>query len=88
MTGGGAVFTTAVLMDGIVFTPDLDESALRGEASRLAFDRAACDLMLNQAVEALSQAKQKHDALERYYIDAMDYDRLEEIQREFLASLP
>ncbi len=88
VTAGGAVFTTAVLMDGIVFTPDLDECALRGEASRLAFDRAACDLMINQAVEALAQAKQKHDTLERYYIDAMDYDRLEEIQREFLAALP
>ena len=88
VTAGNTVFTTAVLMDGAVFTPDLDEGVLRGEASRLAFDRAACDLMINQAVEALSQAKQKHDALERFYIDAMDYEHLEDIQREFLASLP
>ena len=88
VTAGGAVFTTAMLMDGVIFTPDLDENALREEASRLAFDRAACDLMINQAVEALAQAKQKHDALERYYIDAMDYDHLEEIQQVFLSSLP
>ncbi len=88
VTAGGTVFTTAVMMDGVLFTPDMDEGALRREASRLAFDRAACDLMLNQAVEALAQAKQKHDELERYYIDAMDYDRLEEIQRAFLSSLP
>ena len=88
VTAGTAVFTTAVLMDGVLYSPDMDESALRREASRLTFDRAACDLMVNQAVEALAQAKQKHDALERYYIDAMDYDRLEEIQQEFLSSLP
>ena len=88
VTAGTTVFTTAVLMDGILFTPELDKSLLRREASRLTFDRAAYDLMLNQAVEALAKAKQKHDALERYYIDAMDYDRLEEIKGEFLASLP
>ncbi len=87
VTAGTAVFTTAVMMDGVLFTPDMDEGALRREASRLAFDRAACDLLLNQAVEALAQAKQKHDALERYYMDAMDWDRLEEIRRSFLKSL-
>ena len=88
VTAGGAVFTTAVVMDGLLFTPDLDEGALRREASRLTFDRAACDLLITQAVEALAQAKQKHDALERYYIDAMDYEKLEEIKGEFLGSLP
>ena len=88
VTAGSTVFTTAMFMDGVVFSPDMDENRLRDEASRLAFDRAACDLLQTQAVEALSQAKQKHDALERYYMDAMDYDRLEEIKGEFLAALP
>ena len=88
VTAGGTVFTTAMLMDGVVFSPDMNQNALREEASRLAFDRAACDLMTNQAVEALAQAKQKHDALERYYIDAMDYERLEEIKQAFLTTLP
>ena len=88
VTAGPVVFTTAVVMDGVIFTPDLDENVLRREASRLAFDRAACGLLQTQAVEALAEAKQKHDALERYYTDAMDYDRLEEMQRAFLAALP
>ena len=88
VAAGGAVFTTAVLLDGTVFSPDLDSAVLRRESSRLAFDRAACDLMQNQAVEALAHAKALHDQLERYYIDAMDYDRLEEIQKEFLQGLP
>lgn len=85
---GDTVFTTAVMMDAAVFTPEFDGAVLRRESARLAFDRAACDLMQNQAVEALAQAKRLHDALERRYIDAMDYDRLNAIQRDFLENLP
>ena len=85
---GGAVFTTAVMVDAPLFTPELDAAVLRAESARLAFDRAVYDLTLNQAVEALAQAKQRHDSLERYYIDAMDYARLDEIKADFLARLP
>ena len=85
---GGAVFTTAVLPNAMTFTPTFDPGVLRREASRLAFDRAAFDLMRNQAVEALAQAKAHHDALERFYVDAMDYDRLEDIRQEFFKTLP
>ena len=38
--------------------------------------------------EALAQAKARHDALERFYIDAMDYDRLEEIKAALMNALP
>ena len=84
------VAVMALMMGGtaLAMPIQMDEGALRREASRLAFDRAACDLLLNQAVEALAQAKQKHDALERFYMDAMDYEQLEEIAGDFLASLP
>lgn len=88
VTVGGVCFTTAVVPDAAVFTPTFDAGTLRREASRLAFDRAAFDLMRNQAVEALAQAKAHHDALERFYIDAMDYDRLDEIKAAFLDALP
>ncbi len=88
LTAGGATFTTAVLPTAMVFAPAFDPDTLRREASRLAFDRAAFDLMRNQAVEALAQAKARHDALERFYIDAMDYDRLDEIKAAFLEALP
>jgi hypothetical protein len=88
VTVGKAAFTTAVMMDAPVFAPTLDASVLRRESARLAFDRAACELMQNQAVEALGRAKAGHDALERCYMDAMDYARLEEIQFEFLKTLP
>ena len=81
-------FTTAVVPEAAVFLPTFDAGILRRESSRLAFDRAAFDLMRNQAVEALAQAKARHDALERFYIDAMDYDRLDEIKAAFLDTLP
>lgn len=88
MTICGAAYTTAVMMDGTVFAPEWDGNALRRESGRLAFDRAAYDLLLNQAVEALAAAKARHDTLERYYIDAMDYARLDEIKEAFLKTLP
>ena len=88
VTVGGVCFTGAVTPGAAVFTPVFDPDALRREASRLAFDRAAFDLMRNQAVEALAQAKARHDALERFYIDAMDYDRLEEIKAALMDALP
>ena len=85
---GKAVFTTAVLMDAPVLRPKLNEATLRRAGQRLAFDRAGWELLLNQAVEALAEAKQRHDALERFYIDAMDYGRLEEMKAAFLQTLP
>lgn len=88
ITVGNAAFTTAVLMDAPVFAPELDARVISRENSRLSFDRAAYELMRDQAVEALFQAKEKHDRLERYYIDAMDYDRLEEMGERCLKKLP
>lgn len=88
LNAGGTVFTTAVMMDASSFVPDLDREILRRESQRLAFDKAVYDLTVNQAMEALSDAKQRHDALERYYIDAMDYARLDDIKAEFLEKLP
>ena len=85
---GGTLFTSAALMDAPAITPEWDAGILRRETSRLKFDRAVHDLCLNQAVECLSAAKSHHDALERYYIDAMDYARLDDMKEGFLSSLP
>lgn len=88
VTVGGVCFTGVAAPGAAVFAPVFAPDVLRREASRLAFDRAAFDLMRNQAVEALAQAKGLHDTLERFYIDAMDYDRLDEIKAAFLDALP
>ena len=85
---GSSLFTTAVVPDQPRFAPELDQAVLRREAARLAFDRAVYDLALNQGVEALAQAKEKHDQLERYYMDAMDYGRLSAIRQELMEALP
>ena len=61
---------------------------LARESQRLAFDRALYDLTLNHTIDALAAAKQLHDQLKRYYIDAMDYEKLDEITESFLKKLP
>ncbi len=85
---GDTLFTTAVLMDARRFAPEMDERLIRREGARLAFDRAVYDLTLNQAVEALHEAKENHDRLERYYVDAMDYSRLAAVRQEVMEALP
>ena len=85
---GPVLFTTAIVPGAPVLSPDLDESLLRREAPRLAFDRAVYDLTLNQAIDALADAKALHDTLERYYIDAMDFARLSAIKQELMETLP
>lgn len=88
VTVGDAAFTSAVMLDAPTLSPRLDTALLRHAGPRLAFDRAVYDLCLNQAIDALGEAKARHDALERYYIDAMDYGRLEAIRQEFMETLP
>ena len=85
---GDAVFTTAMIPDAPAVTPQLDSKIMHREEPRLSFDRAVHDLALNQAVEVLANAKAKHDQLERYYIDAMDWGRLNAIRQETLEELP
>ena len=81
---GGTVFSSAVWPEARVLTPPAGPE----RAGRLAFDRALYDLALNQAIDALAAAKQLHDQLKRYYIDTMDYEKLDEIKESFLKKLP
>ena len=85
---GDTLFTTAVMMDAPVLAPAFDREKLARENSALAFDKAVYELALHQAIEALADAKQCHDRLERVYIDAMDYAVLKAVKQEFLESLP
>lgn len=85
---GGTAFTTAVLLDAKTFAPEMEKERLSHESARLSYDKAVYDLLVNQAVESLADAKKAHDTLERYYIDAMDYGRLNAVKQEFLEELP
>lgn len=85
---GNTLFTTAVPLDARVLSPEFDRQKLARQGGALAFDKAVYELALHQAVEALADAKQCHDRLERVYIDAMDYAVLRAVKQEFWESLP
>ena len=54
-----------------------DVEALRQKKQRLSFNRKAAFEMLHQSTEYLAAAKELHDELESFYIEAMDFSRLE-----------
>ena len=66
---------------------DLDKTVLAQHMNRMSFNRAAYDLILHQAYDALNEAKTLHDKLERCYIDAMNFDRLSEMRTRTIAAL-
>ena len=43
--------------------------------------------MLSEAANMMTQAKQTHDLLERYYINAMDFEMVEEIGNDLIAEI-
>lgn len=60
---------------------------LSGKASRMEFDRYAAQTLIGESVSVLAQAKQIHDRLETYYIDAMNFDRAERIAKRIARRL-
>lgn len=85
---GDVLFTTAAPQGARVLSLYPEGDRLHQQTSRLSFNRAVYDLCLHQAVDVLAEAKADHDRLERYYIDAMDFGRLQAITREVLEELP
>ncbi len=64
-----------------------DADVLRRHKNRIAFDRRAAQEMLDEAVGKLSNAKKIHDGLERYYVEAMDFDRLNAAGERLIARI-
>ncbi len=81
---GSTLFTTASPQGATEVLPQMQQEPVGKVESRLSFDRAVYDLCLHQGVEALAEAKAAHDRLERYYVDAMDFGRLQAITKEVL----
>ena len=52
------------------------EETLKAHRARLLFDKKAKDELLTEAVSHLEKAKSIHDELEKYYIEAMDFERM------------
>lgn len=60
---------------------------LHNSNGRLKLNRKVSDNLLSAAIDTLKQAKSVHDTLESYYIDAMDFDALNEFTEKFCKKL-
>ena len=52
------------------------------------FDRNACELLWQRAVEQLTAAKNLHDELEAFYVQNMDFDSWQGVLDALIARLP
>ncbi len=52
------------------------------------FDKNACELLWQRAVEQLTAAKALHDDLERFYVQNMDFERWQTVLDKLIARLP
>ncbi len=52
----------------------LDEAVLQQKKERAEFNRKAKSELIGEAVQRLAAAKTVHDAIEEYYVDAMDFE--------------
>ena len=56
-----------------------DAGALKKSRKRIAFNKKAAAQMLDSAARLLAEAKSLHDRLEAYYIDAMDFQKVDAV---------
>ena len=56
---------------------------LHKNREKLKFNKKACNVFLNSAVKSLKDAKSIHDKLEEYYIQAMNFEKLNDFTIEF-----
>lgn len=65
----------------------LGKNEMRRMKNRMSFTRKAQAEMLREALARLKEAKALHDALEAYYIDAMDFDSLGEYAETLIGNI-
>ncbi len=58
----------------------MDTGGLKESRHRIAFNRKTQNELVSEAIEALITAKRTHDDLEKIYISAMDFGKVEEIK--------
>ncbi len=64
-----------------------DRLALREKRKRMAFDRGVAAELIAASVAALKKAKEIHDELESYYINAMDFDKVSAVGDNLIARI-
>ncbi|MCR4925858.1 MAG: ATPase [Clostridiales bacterium] len=65
----------------------MDCDALKKHKYTIGFNTRASEELLSEAIGILEQAKQLHDKLESYYINAMDFERVEKKTEEIIEKL-
>ena len=65
----------------------LSQNGMRLHKNRIRFTRRAQGEMLEEAIRRQAKAKALHDALERYYIDAMDFDGMEAFSEKLISQI-
>ncbi len=64
-----------------------DRMALREKRKRMAFDSGIASELIEASVAALKKAKEIHDELESYYINAMDFSKVNTVANSLLAQI-
>lgn len=62
----------------------VDSSFIREHKNRLAFNKKLASQLTDEAVGFLKKAKEKHDELEKIYMQAMDYEALSSFSEKFI----
>lgn len=65
----------------------MDAQGLSAARGRIAFNRKAAAQMLEQAARLLADAKAMHDQLEGYYVRAMDFEKVSELEKTLIESV-
>ncbi len=65
----------------------LEKEKLKTQRAKLNFAKKSADMLINHATQVIYSAKKVHDEIEKYYILAMDYDKLDAISENLLAKL-
>lgn len=71
----------------INFTRFYDREKLSSKKHRLSFDRKAAAELSDEGAQCLKTALAIHDELEKHYINAIDFDKLNSMTKEFIQSL-
>ena len=63
------------------------KSSIVSRKQRLSFNKRASAELKNEACSALKKAKEIHDEIESYYIDAVDFDKINRLSYKLISML-
>lgn len=65
----------------------INKSSISKNKNSIAFIKKAKNEMIKEAVESLKSAKSAHDILESYYIEAMNFEKVNEIKNKVISEI-